>query len=234
MCRKVREGEYPPPVRQEDAPGLGRTFVLYFRECLQLRIYRSFFIACLLMIAATACANNFITLFARESLGFDMGQLGHLFAWTSGISLVFFYPIGWLCDRFSPMHVAVSAMALIVVANLSAFFFVGGWMSFFIFSVTSAMPMVAWGLCQRASAMKLFPSEKFGQFSSGLNVFGCGALIVGNLLMGLLMDFLHSNYRVAFLWTVVIALCAIPPMLIVLREWHRHGGKEGYVPPMPA
>jgi len=233
MCRKVKEGDYPPPAKPEDTPGIARTFVVYFRECLQIRLYRHFFIACLLMISATTCANNFITLFARETLGFDMGQLGHLFAWTSAISLLFFYPIGWLCDRFSPMHVALLSIGLIIIAKLLAFFFVGGWMSFLIFSLAYAMPGVAWGLSQRASAMKLFPSEKFGQFSSGLNVFGCGALIAGNFLIGLLMDLLHSDYRIAFLWTVVMALSAIPFMLVVLREWRRHGGRDGYVPPMP-
>lgn len=233
MCTKVKEGEYPPPMRQAERTGIAKTFIIYFRECLQIRLYRHFFLACLLMIAATTGANNFITLFARESLGLDMGQLGHVFAWTSAVSVVFFYPTGWLCDRSSPMHVALGAIILIIVSQLLAYLFVGGWLGFFIYSVAYALPAVAWGLSQRASSMKLFPTEKFGQFSSGLNVFGCGALIVSNFLTGLLMDVLRSDYRLAFLWAVVVALASIPSMLIVLREWNRHGGRENYVAPLP-
>ncbi len=164
MCMKVKEGEYPPPAQKAEQPGIVRTFVTYFRECLQIRLYRHFFLACLLMIAATTGANNFITLFARESLGLNMGQLGHVFAWTSAISVLFFYPTGWLCDRFSPMHIALISIILIIVSQLMAFLFVGGWLGFFIYSLAYALPAVAWGLCQRASSMKLFPAEKFGQF----------------------------------------------------------------------
>ena len=82
-----------------------------------------------------------------------------------------------------------------------------------------SLPGMAWGLCLSATSMKLFPAEKFGQFSSGLNVFSCGALIVGNFLVGVLMDLTHSNYRMAFLWTAVISACAIFPMILVIHGW---------------
>ncbi len=37
------------------------------------------------------------------------------------------------------MHVALLSMGLIIAAKLLAFFFVGGWMSFLIFSLAYAM-----------------------------------------------------------------------------------------------
>lgn len=69
--------------------------------------------------------------------------------------------------------------------------------------------------------------------SRGLNVFGCGALIVGNILIGVLMDLSHSNYRMAFLWTAVISASAIFPMILVIRGWKKHGGHESCVAPLP-
>lgn len=81
--------------------------------------------------------------------------------------------------------------------------------------------------------MKLFPMEKFGQFSGALNVFSCGALIVGNVLIGILMDLTKSNYRTAFLWTAVLLASAIFPMLLVIRGWKQHGGHDHYVAPLP-
>ena len=233
MCWKVKEGAYPPPTPVEDRPGVFKTFVVYFRECLQIPLYRNFFLVYLLVTAALNCAGNFITLFARESLGLDMGGMGHIFAYTAAISIIFFYPLGWLCDRFSPMHVALGSICVLCLGAILAPIFVHSQNGFLIYSLAFSLPCVAWQLSQRATSMKLFPAEKFGQFSSGLNVFGCGALIVGNILIGALMDAVHSNYRMAFLWTAVIAASAIFPMILVIRGWKRHGGHDDYVPPLP-
>ena len=233
MCRMVKEGKYPPATPPEDRPGILKTYVVYFRECLQIPLYRHFFIAALLVTMATNCAGNFITLFARETLALNMGDMGHIFAWTAAISLVFFYPVGWLCDRFSPMHVALGAIISLCLGAILAHTFVHSQNGFLVYSLAFSLPSAAWGLGLKATSMKLFPAEKYGQFSSGLNVFGCGALIVGNFLVGALMDLTHSNYRMAFLWTAVISASAIFPMILVIRGWQQHGGHDNYVAPMP-
>jgi len=233
MCWKVKEGKYPAPTPVEERPGVLKTFAVYFRECLQIPLYRHFFLVYLLVIASLNCAGNFITLFASETLGLDMGGMGHIFAWTAAISLVFFYPLGWLCDRFSPMHVALGSIITLCLGAILAPIFVRSQNGFLVYSLAFSLPSVAWALSQRATSMKLFPAVKFGQFSSGLNVFGCGALIVGNILIGVLMDLSHSNYRIAFLWTAVISASAIYPMLLVIREWKKHGGHDNYVAPLP-
>jgi maltose/moltooligosaccharide transporter len=233
MCWKVREGKYPPPTPPEDRPGILKTFVVYFRECLQIPLYRYFFLVYLLVIASLSCTGNFVTLFASETLRLDMGGMGHIFAWTAAISLVFYYPLGWLCDRFSPMHVALGAIISLTGGAILAALLIRNQNGFLVYSVAFSLPTVAWYLSQRATAMKLFPVEKFGQFSGALNVFGCGALIIGNALIGVLMDWSHSNYRMAFVWTAVISACAILPMLLVIRGWKQHGGPDDYVAPLP-
>ncbi|CAN5501905.1 hypothetical protein BH09VER1_BH09VER1_53610 [soil metagenome] len=233
MCYKVEEGVYPPPTPPEDRPGILKTYVVYFRECWQIPLYRHFFIVSLLVTAALNCAGNFVTLFASDTLGLDMEKMGHLFAWSSVAGLVFLYPIGWLCDRFSPMHVTLWAIIGIGLGTLLAPVLIHGERAFLVYSLVLPFPAMAWYLGQRAASMKLFPLEKFGQFSGGLNVFSCGALIFGNFLIGLLMDWTHSNYRMAFLWTVVICASAIFPMLLVIRGWKQHGGHDNYVAPLP-
>jgi len=233
MCRNVKEGEYPPPTPAEDRPGVLKTYVVYFRECLQVPLYRNFFIVALLVTAALNCAGNFITLFASDTLGLNIGNMGQIFAWTGVSSAIFLYPIGWLCDRISPMHVALGAIITLCFGAILASILVHSQTGFLVYSLTFCLPGTAWGLSLAATSMKLFPSEKFGQFSSGLNVFGCGALIVGNLLIGILMDLAHSNYRMAFLWTAAISATAIFPMILVIRGWKQHGGHDNYVAPMP-
>jgi len=233
MCLKVKEGEYPAPTPRDDRPGFFKTFAVYFRECLQVPIYRHFFLLYLLITVALTCANSFITLFASSTLGIDLGDIGHVFAWSSGISLLFFYPLGWLCDRYSPLHVTLGAIIGMLAGSILALVLIQTKAAFLTYSIAISLPTVAWYLGQKAMSMKLFPSEKFGQFSGGLNVFGCGALIVGNILIGVLMDVSESNYRLAFLWTAILCAAAIFPMVIVIREWRRLGGHDNYDAPLP-
>lgn len=233
MCRNVKEGEYPPATPPEQRPGVLKTFVVYFRECLQIPLYRNFFIVSLLVTAALNCAGNFVTLFASETLTLNMASMGHIFAWTSVCSLLFLYPVGWLCDRFSPMHVALGAISALCLGAILAAVFIRNQTGYMIYSMAFALPVTAWWLGQRATSMKLFPVEKFGQFSGGLNVFSCGALIIGNVLIGAIMDLTHSNYRMAFIWTAIISASAIYPMSLVIRSWKAHGGYHHYIAPLP-
>ncbi len=99
-------------------------------------------------------------------------------------------------------------MVLYGVNSLAAFLFVHDRLSWTIFSIVGTFPGVLWAISFAALGMKIFHPEKFGQFSSGLNVFGCGGLIVGNLLLGKLLDLAGSNYRLTFLWMAVLMAVA--------------------------
>jgi hypothetical protein len=95
-----------------------------------------------------------------------------------------------------------------------------------------AVASVGWGLGIATLSMRLFPVEKFGQLSAGANVFGCGITIVGNFAVGVYMDWMHSNFRMAYLWSALGGLALIP-LLAVYRGWKQHGGPDQYVAPMP-
>ena len=60
-----------------------------------------------------------------------------------------------------------------------------------------------------------------------------GLCLSATFLVGVLMDLTHSNYRMAFLWTAAISVCAIFPMILVIRGWKQHGGHDNYVAPLP-
>jgi len=234
MCFNVREGEYPAPPLQEHRPGLLQSFALYFRECLALPIYRNFFLVYVLAVAATTCAGPFSVLFTRETLGLDMEAMGKIFAWGSAIGLLVYFPAGWLCDRFNPLGVTLGALIGLVAVSVAAYFLVHNRESFLVYTVILAVPSVGWGLGSLAATMKLFPEEKFGQFSSALNVFACGFLIIGNYLVGKLMDLANSDYRLTFLWSAALFALALYPMALVYRDWKRCGGPRHYVAPLPS
>ncbi len=159
--------------------------------------------------------------------------MGKIFAWGSATSALVYFPIGWLCDRFTPLRVTLGALIGLTLISLSACFLVTDRGSFLTYTLIFAIPSVGWGLGSLAATMKLFPEEKFGQFSSGLNVFGCGAMILGNYLIGKFMDLIQSNYRLAFLWSACLFALAIYPMLLVYREWKKQGGPHHYKAPLP-
>ncbi len=233
MCWKVKEGTYSPPPALEERPGVLQSFIRYFRECLSLPIYRNFFIVYVLAIVAMSCAGPFSVLFTRNTLGLDMEAMGKIFAWGAAVSALVYFPMGWLCDRLGSPRVTLWSLLGLTVSTVLAYFLIRNREDYLIYTVIASVPYVGWGLGSLAATMKLFPEEKFGQFSSGLNVFGCGALIFGNYLMGMFMDLVHSNYRMAFLWSATLFTLALYPMMLVLRDWKKHGGLHGYVPPLP-
>jgi MFS family permease len=234
MCFNVKEGEYPPAPPREKQPGLLRSFVLYFRQCLSLPIYRNFFIVWVLTVAATSCAAPFSLLFATNTLNLEMNSLGKIFAWNSAASALAYLPMGWLCDKFNAVRVSLAGLFGLTLVSALAGVLVHNRESYLAYYLIWTLPMVGWVLGSSATTMTLFPKEMFGEFSSGLNIFGCGGLIFGNYLIGKLIDLVHSNYRITFLWTAVLFGLSIYPMFLVYRDWKRYGGPHNYKPPLPS
>jgi MFS-type transporter involved in bile tolerance (Atg22 family) len=234
MCLNVKEGDYPPPPPKQERPGVLQSFLLYFRQCLSLPIYRNFFIAWVLTVAASNCAQPFFLLFANNTLGLEMDSMGKVLAWGQAAAMLAYLPMGWICDKFSSLGVAIVALFGLMLLSVLACLLVRDRESYLVYNLALTLPTVAWSLGSFAAAMKLFPEEMFGEFSSGLNVFGCGGLILGNFLMGRFMDLVQSNYRMAFLWSAALFALAIYPMFRVYRDWERYGGPYHYKAPLPA
>ena len=233
MCWNVKEGEYPPPPSSIDRPGLLKSFGLYFRDCLSVPIYRNFFIVYVFVTLGSFCANSFTMLFNRETLGLSMDDMSRIFAWNTAVSAVVFFPVGWLCDKFSPLRVTLISLFGLILGPVWAYFWVTDKRTFLIYSLFSAVYATGWGLGFLATTMKLFPEDKFGQFSSGLSVFACGSIIIGNYLLGEFMDLVHSDYRMVFVWCAACMSMTVFPMILVYRGWKQHGGPHNYVPPLP-
>ena len=231
MCYKVKEGEYPPVVPVEKKPNLFQAFGGYFRSCLAVPIYRNYFISGMIS-SVFGCAGPFFLLFYRDTLGISLDDLGKIFAATSVISICILAPMGWLCDKFSPLRVGIVGMAGMQTVTFLSFFFIHDKQSLFIMMVLGSLISAAWGIGSAAINMKLFPQAKFGQFFAATNIFGCGIGVLGNYLAGTFMDAMHSNYRMAYLWQGM-GILALIPLYLVYRDWKRFGGPDHYVAPLP-
>ncbi len=231
MCWKVKEGKYPSAPPPENKPGVIKAFAIYYRECFSISLYRNYFLA-IILTALGGCAGPFFLLFYRNTLGLSMQDLGSVFVIGAGSTALAYLPIGWLCDRFNPISVSILAQAGLLLMTILSFFYIKDKSSLILFTVIVSIISVGWGLGSATLTMKLFPSEKFGQFSAGVNVFACGIGIVGNYLIGILMDLVNSNYRMAYLWAAIGGLSLLP-MIFVYRGWRHHGGPHQYIPPLP-
>ena len=231
MCWKVKEGEYPPVVPVEKKPNMFQAFGGYFRSCLSVPIYRNYFIQGMCS-GLFGGAGPFFLLFYSKTLGINLDDLGKIFALTSVLSITILAPMGWLCDKFSPLKVGIVSNAGMNTVTILSFFFIHDKQTLIIMMILGSVISTGWGLSSSTINMKLFPHAKFGQFFAATNIFGCGIGILGNYFVGLFMDTMHSNYRMAYLWQGM-GIVALIPLLLVYRDWKRFGGPDNYVPPMP-
>ena len=231
MCYKVKEGEYPPVVYAEKKPNLLQSYGGYFRCCLSVPIYRNFFIMGMCG-GLFSGAGPFCLLFYTKTLMLNMDDLGKILAVTGAIGIFILAPMGWLCDKFSPIKIAIIGMAGMQSVAFLSFFFIHDKQSLITMLVLGSLISTAWAISSATVTMTLFPHAKFGQFFAATNVFGCGIGVLGSFLVGLFMDTMHSNYRMAFLWQGM-GILALIPLLLVYRDWKRFGGPDHYVPPEP-
>ncbi len=60
----------------------------------------------------------------KESLGISMDGMGRIFSYTAALSAIVYFPLGWLCDRISPVKVAVGALIGLCLCPLAGYFWV--------------------------------------------------------------------------------------------------------------
>lgn len=232
MCWRVKEGEYPEPDPLPPQSNFVTRFGAFFRDCLSLPIYRNYIIAAGLLGLA-GCGNAFLSLYAAHTLKLDMTAMGHIYAYSSLPAIVMLVPVGWLCDRLGAIRVAIGGHALLTMGTLLAYILVSGQTSWFVYTFVMTLPWIAWSLGSATFIMQLFPAKAFGQFSSALNVFGCGVSIVGSLLAGRFMDWMGGQYGLAFLWMGFFYVAALVSLFFVYRDWRKYGGPDNYEPPLP-
>jgi MFS family permease len=235
VCFRVKEGSYAPPsplpARKES---IGRRWWagvrLYFRECFSSRYYLSVFL--MLMIASMAFnpVNIFAIPYAR-SLGIDMSVYGKFLALTFLISLCLSYGLGWLADLFHPLRVSLVA--------LLGYVFITAWGS--LYATTPNSFLTAWVLhgvvsgCYFTSAaslaQRLFPRERFAQFTSAAGIMAAPAGMALAPLVGMAIDQTGNTYRYTFVIGFVLATLALLTTWSVYRQFLRLGGTKGYVAP---
>lgn len=230
MCLRVKEGEYPPVRKDEKKPNMFQLAQTYFRECFSIPFYLWMFIGTALNSVSMICRTMFGLLFATEDLGLALGQVGHISATATVLTMCMLLPAGLLVDRLHPLRLYCFGGFLIVAVNVFSFFYANDYLTYFIVVILNAVVYIT----QTASGLPLFaallPREKYGQFCSAQAMVQAVIMIAANAGGGVFIDIF--GYRYIYVWDFGFTSIATAAMLVVYCKWKRLGGDRGYVAPL--
>jgi len=235
MCFMVKEGEYPPP-QNRAYMSLWAKIRLFVRECYSHPHYLLFNIrnATGVLAGAVGLYSVFV---CRDELGLSLDYLGKVGGWSALASAVLYYPMGMLCDRYSPVRVLLVAMVLQLPLALLNYAFLHGSRSFIVLAMLGVPIATLVGAGEMPFFAVLLPREKYGQFGSANQLVTSVIQVLGGFVAGCYMDWATSSGRVVarfrdlYLWTFFWQLVSLVMMVLLYRSWRRYGGPDAYVPP---
>jgi MFS family permease len=139
--------------------------------------------------------------------------------------------LGWLVDRFHPLRIGIVTMAIYACSTTYGWFFVTDTATFGVALVAHTILSGAYFTATAGLGAFLFPRSKFGQFASAANIVASSGSILLGLLIGPVLDASGKDYRLTFLFGLVLCLGALIPLTVVYRKFMRLGGPAGYVAP---
>lgn len=235
VCLRVKEGHYPPPpplpAKRETVGQRWQAGVrLYFRECFSSRYYLSVF----LMLMVASLAFNPVNIFAipyARSLGIDMTVYGKFLALTFLISLCLSYGLGWLADIFHPLRVSMAALAGYVLVTAWGSIYANTPNSFLIAWVLHGVISGCYFTSAASLAQRLFPHDRFAQFTSAAGIMAAPGGMALAPLVGLVLDQTGSAYQYTFVIGFALSALALLTTWSVYRQFVRLGGPANYVAP---
>lgn len=230
----VKEGEYPP-VEDKSISKDGSLitkgceyFVMFFRQCFSRKIFIFLSLSTGLNAASNICRQLYNLLFAMKELHIPKETIGAIGAKSGIISAIMIYFFGKLMDKTHPMLIYFLGGVMIMCVNVFAFFFLKDQTTYFIVTIVTGLVYAFQWLANTPLLVKIFPIDKFGQFSSGNAMINALTLMIGSSVGGLLTE--HFGFRFMFVWDFCVTALATAALVGVYFEWLKYGGKN-YKPP---
>ena len=200
MCFKVKEGEYPPPPDQGEAPSLIKDIQTFAKECYTIPFFWYMFLQT--TTGAIGGSIGVFTVFFSKSMGLDLNLIGKMSAISLIVVAVCLGFVGSLVDRWHPVRVAVYLHAY------TTFFVFGSLVWLF---ADAPPPLVYVAVCildgvfnsvqqamQQAAGsprqMMLFPRERYGQFCGAQALVRSAGTMVGGLVAGIFLGVVKLFY----------------------------------------
>ena len=244
MFLNVKEGTYPPPDDDGEAPSLKKDIKAFSKNCFTIPYYWNIFIT----TTCTSLAGTVMVfmVFFQQSMGLDLGMIGKATAINSVIIAVLLLFAGVLVDRCNP----VRTQAYVHGFNLCMPIFASVWIFadapsplvyFWVFVGLNVADALATAMSQCSTIprlMSMFPSSRFGQFCGAQSLVRSGAVMLGGFLAGVYLDVMKGYfpnddtmaYKFIHPWVFVFLLIGYIFHYRAFRYWKRLGGSEGEAP----
>jgi MFS family permease len=235
LCLKVKEGEYPPLEEvygpQDESKNIFKPILNYFVQSFSHPYYLWVIVALTFSTFISVPYNLYSILYAKE-LNVDMGIYGKVCATIYLCSFILSFPLGILADKFHPLRVSIAGATLYLLSMIAGFFMVKDANSFIVVLALHTLLSGCYFTVSASLPQRLFPRTLFAQFNSAFGMI----LALGNTLFGMLfgsiLDWSGKNYRLVFVFAIVITALTIIFLGIILRKFMLLGGDKNYQPPM--
>ncbi len=233
---RVKEGDYPPPPPK--APG-GRFGALkgYLRESFSHPFYLNFFAVTFFnwgSLAPLAFVVFFATTAGQEgyaaTLGLSLQEFGEVKSWTFLVQIPAFLLVGFFVDRFHPTRVGIVGMLLTSVTYLGCFLYIRDADSLVLWLCLNQVATAIYLGAFMASAPRLLPRDRYGQFVGANLLFGIVSLIVAPLVVGELFELIR-DYRYLFIISGLFTTFGTLACYTLYRQWLKLGGDRDFTPP---
>jgi MFS family permease len=216
VCIRIKEGEYPPPER-EDSDHWWSGVKNYARECFGQGYFWWVFMAYSCVIWSSNIGITFMVFFYRDEIGFSLDSFGKLMAAGGVLTTILIYPMGVLLDRWGSHKSLIVGQMTIAIVSLLAFLTIHGkWIGSF-----WGIVLIACISFQTIAILKwtadVYPRERYGQFGSAGAMFSSFGSVILSVLCGAIMDW-FKTYRCFWLWFTFFALLGAIMAWIVYRK----------------
>lgn len=226
MCWRVKEGSYPPlaPRQHGEAGGLSG----YVRSVTAVPFFLLLFVVIALGKVSYLIMNT-NSMNASLQFGVDRDSYAHATALTYIFSIVLSYPIGWMMDRLHPMPVGLGVLALYAIAMLAGWAVVHDVTTFNLFFVVHGILAGAIFTTTSALLPRLLPRSRYAQLATLSAALTALMTVLLTPVTGVLIDVSGNDFRLAFLIAGLAGLAGIGLWLLLMRQFARLGGRDGYL-----
>jgi len=228
MCLKVKEGEYPPPPRNDGGAFGG--IKTYFKDCFSYSYYCWIFIF-LTLAMLTFIPVNLFNIFYAQSLNISMDDYGRLIAITFVISLLSSWFLGALADRIHPIRLGVVVLTLYVFVALLSGIFITDKKTFGIALISHCVISGMYFTGTASLMQRLFPKARFAQLASASGIIGSVITIIVTPMIGGILDISNHCYRLTYFMGAVFAVLSLLIAIPMYRKFIVLGGDNNYKAP---
>jgi MFS family permease len=228
MCWRVKEGEYPPPIKE--AKGRWWSGIQnYAQECYGHSYYWWVFLTYSALLWGSASGTVAI-FFYRDELGFSLDLFGKTAAWGQLLFIILAYPIGVLMDRWGCHKMLIVGTSLVCGVSLAMFFFAVNQKSTICWTIALSLSSALSSMALAKWTIEVYPRDRYGQFGSAGGLFSSLGGMIAALAFAWWIDWI-KDYRYFLIWNAIFAAVCFVSSNVVYRRWKAFGGLTHYSPP---